>query len=417
MMNYIQRLGENARAAKYDLANAQTEQKNNALEYISDLLTRDMYRIMEQNERDISEAKAKGMSQAMLDRLLLNEQRIQGMANACMNLTKLEDPVGQIEGGGVRPNGMRITKVRVPMGVVGIIYESRPNVTVDAAALCLKSGNAVILRGGKEAIYSNICLTEIMREAVKKAGFHPDIIQLVEDTSRGVALEMMQASGWIDVLIPRGGAGLIQAVVESATVPVIETGTGNCHVYVDASADLYMAVDIVDNGKTQRPSVCNAVETCLVHRSVADDFLPMMKRRLDQHKVELRGCPITQMILGESVVPATEEDYAKEFLDYILAVKVVDDLAAAIEHIQKYSTGHSECIVTESLFSAEEFQKTIDSAAVYVNCSTRFTDGEQFGLGAEIGISTQKLHARGPMGLKELTTVKYLINGNGQIRN
>lgn len=417
MMNYIQRLGENARAAKYDLANAQTEQKNNALEYISDLLTRDMYRIMEQNERDISEAKAKGMSQAMLDRLLLNEQRIQGMANACMNLTKLEDPVGQIEGGGVRPNGMRITKVRVPMGVVGIIYESRPNVTVDAAALCLKSGNAVILRGGKEAIYSNVCLAEIMREAVKKAGFHPDIIQLVEDTSRGVALEMMQASGWIDVLIPRGGAGLIQAVVESATVPVIETGTGNCHVYVDASADLYMAVDIVDNGKTQRPSVCNAVETCLVHRSVADDFLPMMKRRLDQHKVELRGCPITQMILGESVVPATEEDYAKEFLDYILAVKVVDDLAAAIEHIQKYSTGHSECIVTESLFSAEEFQKTIDSAAVYVNCSTRFTDGEQFGLGAEIGISTQKLHARGPMGLKELTTVKYLINGNGQIRN
>ena len=320
-------------------------------------------------------------------------------------------------GGGTRPNGMRITKIRVPMGVVGMIYEARPNVTVDAAALCLKSGNCVILRGGKEAINTNKMLAALMRRAVETAGFDPNIIQLVEDTDRGIATDMMQANGLIDVLIPRGGAQLIKAVVQNATVPVIETGTGNCHVYVDESADLDMAVNIVDNGKTQRPSVCNAIETVLVHRDVADDFLLMMKNRLDEHHVELRGCPITRMILGEeNVVPADEDDYATEFLDYILAVRVVDDMAQALEHIAKYSTGHSECIVTESIFAAEEFQKRVDAACVYVNCSTRFTDGEEFGLGAEIGISTQKLHTRGPMGLKELTTVKYLINGSGQIR-
>ncbi|MFT3952232.1 MAG: glutamate-5-semialdehyde dehydrogenase [Oscillospiraceae bacterium] len=415
-MNYIQKLGENAKAAKRDLAGALTEQKNDALKYIADFLIAGTYQIIEQNAVDLANAKSAGMTKSMLDRLMLNEQRIQGIANACLQLIRLADPVGYVEGGSVRPNGMRIQKIRVPLGVIGIIYEARPNVTVDAAALCLKSGNAVILRGGKEALNSNRCLVGIMREAVKKAGFQPDIIQLVEDNARGVALEMMQANGFIDVLIPRGGAGLINAVMESATIPVIETGTGNCHVYVDASADLYMAVDIVDNGKTQRPSVCNAVESCLVHKSVADEFLPMLKRRLDQHNVEIRGCELTGMILGDCVVPATEDDYATEFLDYIISVKVVSDLAEAIEHIDRYSTRHSECIVTESLFSAEEFQKSVDAAAVYVNCSTRFTDGEQFGLGAEIGISTQKLHARGPMGLMELTTQKYLVNGSGQIR-
>ena len=302
------------------------------------------------------------------------------------------------------------------MGVVGIIYESRPNVTVDAATLCIKSGNAAILRGGKEAIHSNRILMNTMREAVREAGFPENIIQLVEDTSREISTQMMQANGSIDVLIPRGGAGLIQAVVKNATVPVIETGTGNCHIYIDETADLSMTVDITDNGKTQRPSVCNALETCLVHQAVADTFLPALQKRLDEHQVEIRGCERTKAILGDAVVPVTEEDYATEFLDYILSVRVVDSLEEAVEHISKYSTGHSECIVTESYASAERFQQAVDSACVYVNCSTRFTDGAEFGLGAEIGISTQKLHARGPMGLREMTTMKYLITGNGQIR-
>lgn len=416
-MNYIEKLATNARACKDDLANASSAQKNDALLEIAHILRRCMPKIMEQNSIDLENAVRRNMSKAMQDRLALNEKRIEGIANACEKLTSLDDPVGQIESGSVRPNGMRITKVRVPMGVIGIIYEARPNVTVDAAALCLKSGNAVILRGGKEAFNSNKILVELMRQAVETAGFSPDIIQLVEDTDRQIAIEMMQANGYIDVLIPRGGAQLIKAVVQSATVPVIETGTGNCHVYVDSTADLKMAADIVDNGKTQRPSVCNAVESCLVHRDVAEDFLPMLKKRLDEHNVEIRGCNLTKMILGDCVTPADEYDYATEFLDYIISIKVVNGLGEAIEHIQKYSTGHSECIVTESLFAAEEFQKRVDSAAVYVNCSTRFTDGEEFGLGAEIGISTQKLHARGPMGLKELTTMKYLINGTGQIRS
>ena len=415
-MNYIEKLAEKAKACKDELANASSSQKNDALLEIAHILRRCMPKIMEQNSLDLENAVRRNMSKSMQDRLALDEKRIEGIAKACEKLTMLDDPVGEIESGSIRPNGMRITKVRVPMGIIGIIYEARPNVTVDAAALCLKSGNAVILRGGKEALNSNKILVELMRQAVATAGFSPDIIQLVEDTDRQIAVEMMQANGFIDVLIPRGGAQLIKAVVQSATVPVIETGTGNCHVYVDSTADLKMAVDIVDNGKTQRPSVCNAVESCLVHRDVAEDFLPKLKKRLDEHNVEIRGCNLTGMILGDCVVPADEDDYATEFLDYIISVKVVDRLGEAIEHIQKYSTGHSECIVTESLFAAEEFQKRIDSAAVYVNCSTRFTDGEEFGLGAEIGISTQKLHARGPMGLKELTTMKYLINGTGQIR-
>lgn len=415
-MNYIEKLGNNAKAVKTELATSSTSQKNNALVEIAKALRANADKIKAANDIDIKAGQANGMSESLQDRLRLTDARIEGMAQSCEKLCALPDPIGEIIGGEVRPNGMRIQKVRVPMGVIGIIYEARPNVTVDAAALCLKSGNAVILRGGKEAINSNKCLMDLMREAVKLAGLPEDIMQLVEDTDRAIAVEMMQANGLIDVLIPRGGARLIQSVVKNATVPVIETGTGNCHIYIDASADLEMAVSLTDNGKTQRPSVCNALETCLVHRSVAEKFLPMLKAKLDEHNVEIRGCEMTKQILGDCVVPATEEDYATEFGDYILAVKVVDSLGEAIGHIQKYSTQHSECIVTESYFSAEEFQKRIDSAAVYVNCSTRFTDGDEFGLGAEIGISTQKLHARGPMGLKELTTVKWLINGNGQTR-
>lgn len=416
-MNYIEAMGTKAKSVCGVLANASSAEKNNALTAIAAALRANADKIRTANEEDLRLAKANGMSESMQDRLRLTDARIEGMAGACEKLCALADPVGEVIGGEVRPNGMAIRKVRVPMGVIGIIYESRPNVTVDAAALCLKSGNAVILRGGKEALNSNKCLMEIMREAVAQAGFPKDILQLVGDTDREIAQQMMKANGYIDVLIPRGGARLINSVVQNATVPVIETGTGNCHAYVDASADIDMAVKIVDNGKTQRPSVCNALETCLVHRDIAEDFLLKLKAKLDEHNVEIRGDEITQKVLGDCVVPATEEDYATEFGDYILAVKVVEDTAEAIDHIAKYSTGHSEVIITESLFSAEEFQKRVNSAAVYVNCSTRFTDGDEFGLGAEIGISTQKLHARGPMGLRELTTVKWLINGSGQIRS
>ncbi len=415
-MSYIEDLGIKAKAAKYAIATASSSVKNAALEAIANELIASVRTIITENECDLQRARTNGMSQAMQDRLMLDEKRIKNIANAVLSLTKLEDPIGAIDGGALRPNGLRIIKTRVPLGVIGIIFESRPNVTVDAGALCLKAGNAVILRGGKEAINSNICLVNIMRTAIEKVGLPADCIQLVEDISRETATLMMKLNEYIDVLIPRGGSGLIKAVVQNATVPVIETGTGNCHVFVDASADLKMAVDIVDNGKTQRPSVCNAVESCLVHKDIAEEFLYKLKRRLDQHNVEIRGCELTRKIIGDCVIPATEEDYATEFLDYIISIKVVNDVNEAIEHIQKYSTGHSECIVTSSLLSAEEFQKRIDAAAVYVNASTRFTDGEEFGLGAEIGISTQKLHARGPMGLRELTSIKYLINGNGQIR-
>lgn len=415
-MGYIDTLGEKAKAAKGAIAFASTDMKNDALLEIAHILRSSKDEIIAANAVDLENGRMRKMSESLLDRLALNDARIEGMANACENLAKYPDPIGEVVDGSTRPNGMKIERVRVPMGVVGMIYEARPNVTVDAAILALKSGNAVILRGGKEAINSNKCLADLMRTAVKRAGLDSDIIQLVEDTDRGIAQDMMTANKYIDLLVPRGGAQLIKAVVQTATVPVIETGTGNCHVYVDATADLNMAVEIVDNGKTQRPSVCNAVESCLVHRDVAEKFLPKLKKRLDKHNVEIRGCEMTRQILGDCVVPADEEDYATEFLDYIISIKVVDDLAEAIDHITKYTTGHSECIVTESLFSAQEFQKRIDAAAVYVNVSTRFTDGEMFGLGAELGISTQKLHARGPMGLREMTTTKYLITGNGQIR-
>lgn len=416
-MGYIQELGLKAKACRQRIATASTLEKNDALLEIAFVLRRCKQEIIEANAIDLENARARKMSESLIDRLKLTEDRIEGMAQACEKLVALTDPVGEVISGSTRPNGMNIRKVRVPLGVIGIIYEARPNVTVDAAILCLKSGNCCILRGGKEAINSNMILVELMRKAVSCAGLEPDIIQLVSNTDRELAVEMMKANGYIDVLIPRGGARLIQAVVQNATIPVIETGTGNCHVYVDQSADLKMAVNIVDNGKTSRPSVCNAVETCLVHKSVAEKFLPMLKKRLDEHNVEIRGDEMTAYILGkENVTPADEDDYATEFLDYIIAIRVVDDFAQALEHIARYSTGHSECIVTESLFAATEFQKRVDAAAVYVNCSTRFTDGDMFGLGAEIGISTQKLHARGPMGLTEITTMKYLITGDGQIR-
>ena len=414
-MSYILTLGENAKRVKSELMTASTGKKNDALIKISEELKNNIGLIIEKNKIDLDNVEKNGMSKSMLDRLMLDEKRILSIANACVNLSKLDDPVGEVTGGGVRPNGMKIEKVRVPMGVIGIIYEARPNVTVDAASLCLKSGNTVILRGGKEAFESNKILMKLMRNAVEKAGFSADIMQLVEDTSRETATEMMKLNGYIDVLIPRGGAGLISSVVKNATVPVIETGTGNCHLYVDETADLQMAVDILNNGKTQRPSVCNALESLLVNEKIAGEFLPLAKKKLDESGVEFRGCEKTKEILPD-ITLATEEDYGTEFLDYIISVKVVADVDEAISHISEYTTGHSECIVTKSLENAEKFQLGIDAAAVYVNCSTRFTDGEEFGLGAEIGISTQKLHARGPMGLRELTTTKYLISGKGQIR-
>lgn len=415
-MTYIETLGSNAVKVKKILAVADTGKKNSALAEISRALIENSDKIIEANQKDLTAAKENGMSVSMQDRLMLNEDRIKGIASAVDELIKLEDPIGKVDNGSVRPNGMRITKIRVPMGVIGMIYESRPNVTADAATLCLKTGNAVILRGGKEAYNSNKCICEIMRDAVEKAGFPKDIIQFVDDTTREVTTELMKCDKYLDLLIPRGGAGLIKAVTKNATVPVIETGTGNCHLYVDESADIEMAVNITDNAKTQRPSVCNAIETLLVHKNIAEKFLPAVKKKLDEHNVEIRGCAETKRILGDCVVPVTEEDYATEFGDYIIAVRVVDDISQAIEHIAEYSTGHSECIVTNDLSNANKFKSEVDSACVYVNASTRFTDGGMFGFGAEIGISTQKLHARGPMGLYEITTNKYLIDGNGQVR-
>ena len=415
-MTYIETLGANAAAAKKSLISADTEKKNAALQKIAEALLAHFSEIIEANAADLKAARENGMSVSMQDRLMLNEDRIKGISDAVSELIKLEDPIGRVDNGSVRPNGLRITKVRVPMGVIGMIYESRPNVTADAATLCLKTGNAVILRGGKEAYNSNKCICNIMRDAVEEAGFPKDIIQFVDDTTREVTTELMKCNKYLDLLIPRGGAGLIRAVTQNATVPVIETGTGNCHIYIDKSADIEMGVNITDNGKTQRPSVCNALETLLVHKDIAEKFLPAVKAKLDEHNVELRGCPETVRILGDCVTPATDDDYATEFGDYIMAVKVVNDIDEAIEHIGKYSTGHSECIVTNDLKNAEKFKQEVDSACVYVNASTRFTDGGMFGFGAEIGISTKKLHARGPMGLYEITSNKYLIDGNGQIR-
>ena len=413
-MTRLEEMGAAAKQAARKLAVA-GNQKDTALEAIAAALEAHTEEILAANREDLFAAEQNGMSRSLMDRLALNEKRIAGMADGVRQVKAQPDPVGQVLEGGVRPNGLRIEKVAVPLGVIGIIYEARPNVTADAAALCLKAGNAVILRGGKEAFRSNQAIAEVMRDAVETAGLPRDSIQLVQDTSRASSIEMMGLTGYLDVLIPRGGAGLIRAVVENSHVPVIETGVGNCHVYVADAADLEMAADIIFNAKTSRPSVCNAIETVLIHQAIAGEFLPKMKAKLDEKQVEIRGCEKAREILPDCV-PACEEDWATEYLDYILAVKVVDSLDEAMAHIASYSSGHSECIVTENYRNAERFLSEVDAAAVYVNASTRFTDGGEFGLGAEIGISTQKLHARGPMGIRQLTSQKFVIRGNGQIR-
>ena len=414
-MNSLIDLGIKAKSASKALVTASSEVKNTALKAIAKALCEHSAEIIRANALDLEAAKANGMSPSMLDRLTLNEDRIKGMAYGVSALCELLDPVGIVLDETVRPNGIKIKKISVPMGVIGIIYEARPNVTSDAAAIALKAGSAVILRGGKEAINSNMKTAEIMRNAISKAGLPKDLIQLVTDTSRQSATDLMTLNGYVDVLIPRGGAGLIRAAVENSTVPVIETGTGNCHAFVDESADLDMAREIVFNGKVQRPSVCNALESLLVHKNIAEKALPVICEKLKNAGVEIKGCQKVCKIIPYAV-PATEEDYAKEFLGYTISVRVVDDVYAAVEHIDKYSTHHSEVIITENSDNANYFVSAVDSAAVYVNASTRFTDGGEFGLGAEIGISTQKLHARGPMGLSEITSYKYIISGNGQIR-
>lgn len=409
-------MSSRAKTAAAELAASGTAQRNAALMAVADTLDAHIPELTEANRRDLEAARAAGMTDALLDRLKLTPERIRSSAEGVRKVVGLEDPLGRTDHGVTRPNGLRILRVRVPLGVVGIIYEARPNVTVDAAALTLKSGNACILRGGKEALRSNLALMGLIRDAVASAGLPADCCALVEDTSRASSVAMMKLHGGLDVLIPRGGRGLIRSVVENATVPVIETGVGNCHVYIDDSADLEMGAHIIFNAKASRPSVCNAAETLLVHRAVAKKFLPLAKKLLDRKNVQLRGCPETCRILGEGAVPATEDDWATEYLDYILAVRVVDGLDEAIRHINTYGSQHSEAIVTESYSNAQRFLQRVDAAAVYVNASTRFTDGYEFGLGAEIGISTQKLHARGPMGLEALTTVKYMIYGSGQVR-
>lgn len=414
-MNSLTDLGIKAKAAAKALALKTGQDRNNALLKMADDIKLYADNIIDANKKDIAAAKENGMSDAMLDRLTLDNKRIFSMADGIIELVGLDDPVGIILDEHVRPNGINIKKISVPMGVIGIIYESRPNVTADAAAIALKAGSAVILRGGKEAINSNLKITEIMRNAIASVGLDADCIQLVNDTSRRSATDLMTLNGYLDVLIPRGGAGLIKAAVENATVPVIETGTGNCHAFVDESANLDMAADIVFNGKVQRPSVCNALESLLVHKKIAKDALNKICGKLRDAGVEIKGCEETCKILPYAV-PASDEDFAKEFLGYTISVKVVDDVYAAVKHISEHSTHHSEVIITENKDSADYFTKAIDSAAVYVNASTRFTDGGEFGLGAEIGISTQKLHARGPMGLREITSYKYIISGNGQIR-
>ena len=413
-MKTLEQMGIVAKQAATILAAVSSDKKNELLLLAAKMLVEKSAELIAENKKDIENAKASGLSNALIDRLRLTEQRIADMATGLREIAAETDPIGETVEGITRPNGMRITKVRVPLGVVGIIYEARPNVTADAFGICLKAGNAVILRGGKEAIFSNLAIMRVLKSAVEAVGLPEGTVDLVEDTSRSSATELMKLK-YLDLLIPRGGASLIRATVENATVPVIETGVGNCHAFVDETADLNMAAKIVENAKCQRPSVCNALETLLVHKSIAEKALPMINNALSGHNTEIRGCERTCAILKNAIL-ANDEDYATEFLDYVLAVRVVNSLDEAMEHIRKYSTGHSECIITESYKNAERFVNELDAAALYVNASTRFTDGGQFGMGAEIGISTGKLHARGPMGIKDLTTVKFIIRGDGQTR-
>lgn len=411
----VKQLGENALKVKTFLAQVSSEDKNKALEAIAQALVSNKEKIIAANKIDLENGKNAGLNAGLLDRLMLDGDRIDGIADGVRQVALLNDPCNKTLSEYKKDNGLLIKKITVPIGVIGIIYEARPNVTADAAALCLKSANAVILRGGKEAINSNAAIAEIMRNAVEAVGFPKDVIQLVQDISRNSANEMMTLEGYLDCLIPRGGKNLIKSVVENSTVPVIETGSGNCHIYVDESADVEMAANIIFNAKTQRISVCNACESLVIHSGIIDKALPVIKARLDEKNVEIRGDERTQKACT-GIIPANDEDYYTEYLDYIISVKTVDSLDEAIEHINTHSTGHSEAIITENEKNAEIFLNCIDSSSVYVNASTRFTDGGEFGLGAEIGISTQKLHARGPMGVEQLTSAKYLIYGNGQIR-
>lgn len=414
-MTELELKGSLAKKASRGLNSISTEIKNNALKKIAEALVENTDYILSENEKDLKRAEENGMSKAMLDRLSLSKTRIKDMADGVVQVAALSDPVGEVIKMWKRPNGLTIGQKRVPMGVIAIIYEARPNVTVDAAALCLKASNAVILRGGSEAIYSNLAIMKIMQKAAYSAGIPEGSLNIIEDTSRETATKLMQLREYVDLLIPRGGKGLIKSVVENATVPIIETAAGNCHVYVNSEYNMDMALEILINAKVSRPSVCNAAETLLVDKAAADNFLPQAFKALRENNVEIRGCKKC-IEIDSSVKPANEEDWYTEYNDYIMAVKVVADINEAIEHINKYNTGHSECIITENYGAAQKFLDEVDAAAVYVNASTRFTDGFEFGFGAEIGISTQKLHARGPMGLEQLTSTKYIVYGNGQIR-
>ena len=414
-MRYMEELGKRSKVASASLGIMGQEKRNRGLLCAAEALEKSTDFLLEENQKDIVKAKAQGMKDSLIDRLMLTEERIHAIAEGLRQIVDLEDPLGEVESMKTRPNGLMIGKKRVPLGVIGIIYESRPNVTADAFGLCLKSGNAVILRGGSDCIHSNKAIVSVLRGALKQSGIVEDAVLLVEDTDRAIVQDMMKLNRYIDVLIPRGGAGLIKNVVENSTVPVIETGTGNCHIYVDEFADLEMAVEIIDNAKTQRLGVCNACESLVVHEKIAKEALPMICERLSGKGVEIRGDEAA-LAINSSILPAAEDDWGMEYLDKIISVKIVPTIEEAIAHINCYNTGHSEAIITKNYEHALKFQNEIDAAAVYVNASTRFTDGFEFGFGAEIGISTQKLHARGPMGLKELTTTKYIIFGNGQIR-
>ena len=412
----LEQIGKQAKAAARRLAACTTEEKNRALLAMAESIERHTVEILSANEKDMTAAREKGMNDTMLDRLQLTGERVKGMAAGLRDVAALPDPVGRVLSDQVRPNGLHLVKVAVPIGVIAVIYEARPNVTADSAALCLKSGNAVILRGGKEAISSNIAIAKAMRSALETAGLPADSIQLIEDTTHESANALMHLNQYVDVLIPRGSQRLIRATVEQSTVPVIQTGSGVCHIYVDKAADPEMAAEIIENAKTSRPSVCNAAECMLIHKDIAPRVLPLIADRLAAKHTQIRGDARVMDILGNRATPATEEDWGKEYLDYIMAARIVDSLEEAMEYIYRYSTGHSECIVTDDPAAAEKFMNGVDAAAVYHNASTRFTDGGEFGLGAEIGISTQKLHARGPLGLNELTSMKYKVYGEGQIR-